>query len=287
MKMKNERKINKKKDKDIWMKGYILSVSALLLFSVVISFARNTETLKQQMKDSYHNAVQISKLKYFINDISEDLGNLILVDYITDNSSASTYNINIIDNISINKTKFLADYSPFLQGYGNITGTNISFSYSDPLIVNFNNGMQYSSKLEGTSVIFRNATGNSPITNYTITLVANTAYTNYTEFNWEASGTYITIYYSDTSPPHTFTKSGYINSSLLNQFTINYSSGNVTILAGLVDGAGNAIGVNQSLPTQLSSIIINSTMAEALPIAYNPSLNISILNANYAANVPA
>jgi hypothetical protein len=269
------------------MKGYILSVSALLLFSVVISFARNTESIKQQMKDSYHNAVQISKLKYFINDISEDLGNLILVNYMTDNTSASTYNISIIDNMAINKSQFLSYYPTFLQGYGNITGANISFSYSDPLIVNFNNGMQYSSTLNGTSMSLKNSTGTSPITNYSISIVANAPYTTYTEFNWEASGTYVTIQYSDTSPPHTFTKSGYINSSLLNQFTINFSSDNAIILAGLVDGAGNAIEVNQTLPGHLSSITINSMMTEALPIAYNPSLNISILNANYTSNVPA
>jgi hypothetical protein len=282
--MKNQKNKNNEKGNAL-MKGYILSVSALLLFSVVIMFARDVEFVKQEMKDSYHNAVQISKLNYFINDISSDLQNLVFVDYVMNNVSADMYNITIIDNMSINKTSFFSNYIQFLQGYANITGANISFSYYDPLIVNFNNRMQYSSKLDGTSIIFKNSSGTSSAAGYNISITANVAYVNYTEWSWAANGTYINIYYS--GPSQSFTKSGYINASVLNQFVINYSSGNVKILAGLVDGAGNAIEVNQTLPNHLSSVRINSTLPSVLPIYYNTGLNISYLNTNYAANVPA
>ena len=279
---KDKKKSNAKNNSK--MKGYILSISALLLFSVIIMFARDIESTKQEMKNSYHDAVQISKLNYFIEDISGDFQNLIFVDYLTNNVSANVYNISITDNMSINKTKFLSDYSSFLQGYGNVTGANISLSYSDPLIVNFNNGMQYSSKLNATQIVFKNSTGTSAATQYIISISADTPYTNYTEWNWIANGTYVNIYYSD--PSYAFNKSGYINSSILNQFVINYSSGDVKILAGLLDGGNNAIGVNQTLPVHLSSVRINSTISGVLPIYFNAGLNISYINAKYNTNVP-
>ena len=271
--------------KDLVWKGYILSVSALLLFTVIIGFARETESMKQQMKSSYHNAVQVSKLNYFVNDISSDMQNLVFADYIMQNYSSDTYLVSITDSMSINKTSFLSNYASFLQGYGNVTGANISFSYLDPLIVNFNNGMQYSSKLDGTSIQFKNSTGPSPAVAYNISISTNEAYTGYTAWNFVASGTYINLYY--TGPSQSFASSGYINSSLLNQFVINYSSGNVKILAGLIDGAGNSIGVNQTIPSHLTYVRINSTMQGALPISYNTPLVISYLNANYSSNLPA
>jgi len=270
---------------DLVWKGYILSVSALLLFSVIIGFARETESMKQQMKSSYHNAVQVSKLNYIVNDISADMQSLVFADYVMQNYSSDAYLVSITDSMSVNKTSFMSNYASFLQGYGNVTGANISFSYSDPLVVNFNNGMMYSSKLDGTSVIFKNSTGASTAATYNISISANAAYTGYTAWSWVASGTYINVFYND--PSNTFNSSGYINSSVLNQFVINYSSGNVNILAGIVDGAGNSIGVNQTLPSHLTSVRINSTQQGALPISYNTGLNISYLNANYSSNLPA
>jgi len=268
----------------VW-KGYILSISALLLFSVIIGFARETESMKQQMKSSYHNAVQVSKLNYMVNDISTDMQNLVFADYMMQNYSSDTYLASITDSMSINKTSFLSSYSSFLQGYGNVTGANISFSYSDPLVVSFNNSMVYSSKLDGTSALFKNSSGPSVAAAYNISISANAAYTNYTAWSWTASGTYINIFYTD--PSNNFNSSGYINSSVLNQFVMNYPSGSVKILAGLVDGAGNSIGVNQTLPGHLTSVRINSTQQGALPISYNTGLNVSYLNANYSSNLPA
>lgn len=270
---------------DLVWKGYILSISALLLFSVIIGFARETESMKQQMKSSYHNAVQVSKLNYFINDISTDMQNLVFADYTMQNYSDDTYLLSITDSMSINKTSFLSNYISFLQGYSNVTGANISFSYSDPLVVNFNNSMAYSSKLDGTSVIFKNSTGTSTATAYNISISANAAYAGYAAWSWTASGTYINVFYTD--PSNSFNSSGYINSSVLNQFVISYSSGNVTIRVGLVDGAGNSIGVNQTLPSHLTFVRMNSTMQGALPMSYNTGLNISYLNANYSSNLPA
>ena len=280
-------KIRKERDsREDGMRGYILSISTILLFATIIMFARDTESFKQQMKSSYHDAVQISRLNYIMNDISLDMRNLVSVDYSAQNSSGLIYNITITDSASINKTKFLSDYTPFLQGYGNITGANISLSYSDPLTVTFGNGMRYSSALDGSSIVLRNSTGISPATGYNLSISANSAYVNYTEWNWTAGGTYVSIHYSDTSPSHTFDKYGYINASVTNMFVINYTSGNVTIIAGPISGAGNSIEVNQTLPGHLSSVQVNSTMQGPLPIYYNSGLNISYLNSAYNYYVP-
>jgi len=271
---------------EILFKGYILSISVLLLFSIVIGLARSAESMKQEMKSSYQNSVQVSKLGYFIDDISGDIQNLVSVNYKMNNASSDTYNVSISDNITINKMAFLANYSSFLQGYGNVTGANISFSYSDPLTINFSNGMRYISPFNRYYVLFRNSSNSSQASRYDIAVYSNRSYSNYNEWGWAPSGTFVSVYYSD--PTRSFTTSGYINPAFLNTFIIRYSGGQeVRIYAGTIDGIRNSIEVNQTSLVYLTFVSINATMPSALPASYNMGLNISYLNTNYSASVPA
>ncbi|MEM2974371.1 MAG: hypothetical protein QW112_01960 [Candidatus Micrarchaeia archaeon] len=274
------------KTHDKLLKGYILSISAILLFSVVLGLARDTDYIKQQMKSSYYNSLQMSRLGYISDDISADMRNLVLLKYMAVNSSSAIYEISLADNMSLNKIDFLSKYHSFLQGYSNVTGANISLSNSDPFTIKFNNSIIYSSALNGTSAVFKNSTGSTTIVaGYNITISAASVYANYTEWNWTENGTYISLRYSD--PNGSFVKSGYINESVLNVFTIRYSSGNVSVLAGLIDGVANSVGFNQTAPLRLTMFGINTTVIGALPATYGAELNISYSNSNYSASLSA
>lgn len=266
------------------MKGYFIALVTLLLFTILLRSAGEAAVAREQFRAITLSAFPMEKIGYIAEDISRDLQRLTAISF---NASNTSTRITVIENLSINKSIFFQSYTAFLTNYSNATATNISFSYGDPLTAFIPGNLQYSSNFNNRSFFFRNTTGASGVSEYRITLISSTNYTNITEPSWMVSGTYLVINYTD--PVKTYNQAGYVNGSVLNTLDIQYPGGeHVYVYVGPVAGQANALQINQSTLSPLASINMTAVFPYSLALkgTWSCGLNITLPTANYTASVP-
>lgn len=259
------------------MRGFVLSLISLLLFYTVLLYAIGVVGVIEQSRVAETSVFAAERMGYLVDDLSSDISNLVMVQQVQ--------NITISDNFAINKSQFFAQYLPLIANYSNISGANMSISYSDPLAVNFLNSIQYSTKSDGTYWLLKNQSGPVATQYYHITIIANEKYSTYFDWSWVTNGTYVNISYSD--PVRTFSESGYINASVLNTFEIRYGANwKILIYAGLIEGNTNAFAVNQTVSGLLSRTNLTISVAPS-SATYNIQANIILPTANFSSSLPA
>jgi hypothetical protein len=171
-----------------------------------------------------------------------------------------------------------------MKNYSNATGVNFSLLYSNPIVVNYF-GAHYYSFFNGTILFVNDSFPGStlPFTFYEITINANESYISYDEWDWKTTGTYVRINYSD--PNNSFLKEGYINPSTVNEFLIQYPSGNVTILTGRIDTYRNSFALNQNGQVKYLKLIAYPNPSQS-DLFFNIKMDFKILDANYSSFIP-
>lgn len=257
------------------MKGYVLSLLSVLLFSVLFLFVQDMLSARNKILKSLQESLYVEKIGFVLNDLQLDIRNSVALDYDQNDT------IMITDNFAINKSQFFSALSTAVSNYANKTNANISIAYFDPLQITIGNAI-YSSYFDGY-VKFLNQSGDTNVQFYNIQIVANQSYINYTEWSWQTSGLHVVVNYSD--PTSAFVSSGYVDPTTENLFVINYSTGNVTILVGPVDTRNGSFALNQS--GQLSLLNLTAGLSFSVSPSYNIIANISSLAANFYGPLPA
>jgi hypothetical protein len=256
-------------------KGYLMAVLAIFVIIMLYYYYSEINKIKLDINSRNLKLISIEKLGYYVDDIIDDIRNVIAVD--------NQGNLTIVENLSINKSKFFSDYTNFVPNYFNSTGVIFAFNYSDPITVNYFDANYYS--YFNGSILFVNdsqAESRLPFSFYEIIVRANESYTGYDEWNWQTTGTYVRINYSDKS--NSFIKEGYINPAVANAFKIYYPSGTVAINTGMIGTYGNSFALYQN--GQITYFKLMAYPSSQSDLYFNIKVNMSILGTNYSSSIP-
>lgn len=125
--------------------------------------------------------------------------------------------------------------------------------------------------------------------NYYIKINVNSASSSRTSWSFGASGTYVTLDYSDLN--YTYKQSGYINSSQncnVNKFTLNYNSDKLTIDICKLNSKSGTLIIDENV-VSTNNIDLNITISSEQNIDnayYNIDLNYILGNTRYIGYLP-
>jgi len=269
-------------------RGYILTLVVIMLFSVLALYATNSVSNRQQQRAVLQNQFYAEKASYVLEDVAQDIRyNVLKLDM-----PANSTQLFLFENLSLNKTTFLPSYASFLQNYSPNMNTNISLGYSDPIGIVFSNGFRYQSNFSNRQIDFYNLSGGpAAVAGYYVSINSSQASSTYSLPSFMANGTFVFVNFTDLAKPSkSFTASGYVDPTVLNQFDIKYSGNNhVYVNIGLIDGRQNSYQMQQVGITALTihSLAVNRTVKDGLYAAYMLPVNITFPNMNFTGNLPA
>jgi hypothetical protein len=272
-------------------RGYILSLVVIMLLSVLALYATDAATQKQQAHALLQKQFYTEKAVFVIDDMSQDIRSVLSLDYPV-NSTQVAFG----ENLVVNKSSFLANYSDFISNFSQLENANVSFTYSDPLGMSLSNGLVYTSNFTNRQIDFYNSSdGPAAVTAYYISINSSQASSTYslpTSFSptFIANWTFVFFNFTDLSKPSkSFTASGFVDPAALNQFDVKYPGNNhVYVNVGLVDGRQNAYQMQQVGVTALAghSLIMNLTIRDGLYSAYDLPLNITMPGVDFIDRLP-
>ncbi|VVB73726.1 Uncharacterised protein [uncultured archaeon] len=269
------------------MKGYILSLMMLMLMSVISIYAADAVAQKQQAHSLLQKQFYTEKTAYFLDDMAQDVRYVLRLDY-PSNSAQLVFR----ENLAVNKSQFLANYSSFLGNFSQTTNTNVSFAYSDPLGIEVSNGLTYLSNFTNQRVDLYNMTGGpAAVAAYYISINSSQERSAVLPISFVGSGTYVWINYTDLAKPaKSFVDSGFVDPTALSTYEIKYGAGRSVFLSlGLVDGRQNAYRLEQSgiLAVAGHSLEVNCTAPGSLYAFYTLPLNITLPGSGFTGRLPA
>jgi len=267
-------------------RGYILSLVVIMLLSVLALYANDAATQKQRAHTFLQKQFYTEKTVFIIDDMAQDVRSVLSLDYPAD-STQLIFN----ENLVVNKSQFLANYSDFISNFSQLENANVSFAYSDPLGILLSNGLVYTSNFTNQQIDLYNSIGGAAaITAYYMSINSSQASSAYSLPTFMANGTLVFLNFTDLAKPSkSFTASGFVDPAVPNQFDIKYSGNNhVYVNIGLVDGRQNSYQMQQVGVTALAghSLIANLTTRDGLYAAYNLPLNITMPGVNFIDRLP-
>lgn len=270
-------------------KGVMLSLVVVLLLTLVVLFATDIVSTKNQFQSYERRAFESEKIGYYLDDVVEDIRTVTRIE-----TPANSTNITIVDTLSINKTIFFSDYDSFLSNYSNTTGADFSINFSDPLTIIFDNDFVYQSAFSANGMFFYNASGPATVSEYRIKIISNTSATD-SSFNFNKTpkappATFVELIYIDPDVRKTNIQSGFIDPTKETTAIIKFgASKRITVTFGLAESRINAVLINQTDVLAISELTINvnRTTKPALVATYNLPMNIILPTSNFTGNLPA
>lgn len=266
-------------------KGYILTLSTVTLFAIVVYFVLESNALSSKHNSFVIGSLGTSRVSYFVDDVTDDLRPMLSYDR---NRTWLTFS----ENLTYNKTVFFSGYAAFLSNnYASISGMNTTIGYGDSLEIRFTDGLVYSSNFSNQRIDFFNASGNTTgINRYEFYIVSRNHTDGYVDPVWTAGGVYLYVNYTDPDPSASFVREGYVDPAVQNTLKIDFGSGQIVYISvGAIDGRQNVVSLNQTNIYVLTSVALSANRTSDYPIAaaYNTPLNVTFQNSNFSAGVPA
>ena len=281
-KIKRRNKKNKSNDEETrreYRKGYLMTAMVILILLMLYHYYTEANKIKLNIRSRNLNLISIEKIGYYVDDVVDDIRNVLSVD--------NKENLTVVENLYINKSRFFSEYSTFISEYFDNIGINLTLSYLDPIKISYF-GANYYSFFNGTIIFVNDSRSGAelPFDVYYIEIKSNETYSDYTEWDWRPTGTYVIINYSDPDPAQSFVREGYVNPALENEFVIYYSSGNVVIKVGRIGTYKNSFALHQNGQIKYMKLIAHPSVNPQSDLYFNIKAEFNILNANYSSFIP-
>ena len=232
------------------MRGFVISISALLLFSVIVSFVFFLY---------YENSVLENRLStrgappsFVFDDIAADL-NAISNLNISANRSNATLSVQAQGAFSnAPNASTYSSYAHFLStNYSNLTNSNLSLDASGlsdgSAEALFSNGLAFSYAYAGASKssVFSTSSSDTDASAYEVNVSVDRQRNNYIPWSSSPNGNLnVTLRITDRSG--TISSIVTLNRSSANSFIVMYQGGQLAVRAGKIGAADGALQINPS-----------------------------------------
>lgn len=234
------------------MRGFVISISILLLFSVILSFVLFLYHENARAEAKLARAHSIPSPAYFFDDVATDLSSL-LSHNITALRDNTTLRIRIQGSFANppSAANFTAYSSLLSSGYSNLTNSNLSLDAAGLADgtgeAAFSNGLLFSYAYTGASksAFLSSSANDTGASAYEINVSVDRNRQSYNPWSSSPGGDLnVTLRIMDRSGNLTSIVS--LNRSAVNAYTVAYQGGSLIIRAGKIGAANGALEVNPS-----------------------------------------
>ena len=280
------------------MKGFVISISALLLLSALLVFSQFYLNLNLERESEVVSVFSVEKAGFVRSDLSVDL-NKLLETSVDVNRGVSFTEIFLRDKLpsDLNKLNVLGLRSFLSSVYAK--QQNISIEVDFNKLVDgktelvFSNALQYDySYANDTNVFFYVPASDSNVTVFDINVTVNDSVVSSIPWSLNPSGDInVSLRYEDGNG--VITSSGKLGSSTLNTFTFNYSGNpndSFSVEIGAIEGSQKALRISESFDNAAtrSSISVRAVVpssSDNLYWFYDADLNFSVADVNSSGKI--
>ena len=280
------------------MKGFVISISALLLLSALLVFSQFYLNLNLERESEVVSVFSVEKAGFVRSDLSVDL-NKLLETSVDVNRGVSFTEIFLRDKLpsDLNKLNVLGLRSFLSSVYAK--QQNISIEVDFNKLVDgktelvFSNALQYDySYANDTNVFFYVPASDSNVTVFDINVTVNDSVVSSIPWSLNPSGDInVSLRYEDGNG--VITSSGKLDSSTLNTFTFNYSGNpndSFSVEIGAIEGSQKALRISESFDNAAtrSSISVRAVVpssSDNLYWFYDADLNFSVADVNSSGKI--
>ncbi|MBS3058805.1 MAG: hypothetical protein J4224_00060 [Candidatus Diapherotrites archaeon] len=275
------------------MKGFVISISALLLLSALLVFSQFYLNLNLERESEVVSVFSVEKAGFVKSDLSFDL-NKLLETSVDVNRGVSFTEIFLRDKLpsDLNKLNVLGLRSFLSSVYAK--QQNISIEVDFNKLVDgktelvFSNALQYDySYANDTNVFFYVPASDSNVTVFDINVTVNDSVVSSIPWSLNPSGDInVSLRYEDGNG--VITSSGKLDSSTLNTFTFNYSGNpndSFSVEIGAIEGSQKALRISESFDNSAAQAVISIRVVAPSPSEklfwfYDADLNFSVADVN-------
>lgn len=274
-------------------KGFVISFAAILLVSVVLLFALYYADKNFKEEKAITENLKVMLAGFVADDVASDVQKIVGASVEINQRDANTL-IKVNDRLpgKINKTE-LSYLEDFLEDdYNSMQNCFLDVNFEELIDgkseLIFSNGLQYDYNSEGDpEMIFYNPGSDAGVLAYDINIHVTGNLQSSTAWSYASGGDiYINLHYTD-SHDNEITESGSLDSSLNNQYTLNYSGGvsQILINVGIFNGNSKALKITESVlaANVKATVDLGTTIAspsDELTWHYNADLNYSTEDVN-------
>jgi len=280
------------------LKGFVISISALLLLSALLVFSQFYLNLNLERESEVVSVFSVEKAGFVRSDLSVDL-NKLLETSVDVNRGVSFTEIFLRDKLpsDLNKLNVLGLRSFLSSVYAK--QQNISIEVDFNKLVDgktelvFSNALQYDySYANDTNVFFYVPASDSNVTVFDINVTVNDSVVSSIPWSLNPSGDInVSLRYEDGNG--VITSSGKLDSSTLNTFTFNYSGNpndSFSVEIGAIEGSQKALRISESFDNAAtrSSISVRAVVpssSDNLYWFYDADLNFSVADVNSSGKI--
>ena len=280
------------------LKGFVISISALLLLSALLVFSQFYLNLNLERESEVVSVFSVEKAGFVKSDLSFDL-NKLLETSVDVNRGVSFTEIFLRDKLpsDLNKLNVLGLRSFLSSVYAK--QQNISIEVDFNKLVDgktelvFSNALQYDySYANDTNVFFYVPASDSNVTVFDINVTVNDSVVSSIPWSLNPSGDInVSLRYEDGNG--VITSSGKLDSSTLNTFTFNYSGNpddSFSVEIGAIEGSQKALRISESFDNAAtrSSISVRAVVpssSDNLYWFYDADLNFSVADVNSSGKI--
>ena len=280
------------------MKGFVISISALLLLSALLVFSQFYLNLNLERESEVVSVFSVEKAGFVRSDLSVDL-NKLLETSVDVNRGVSFTEIFLRDSLpsDLNKLNVLGLQSFLSSVYAK--QQNISIEVDFNKLVDgktelvFSNALQYDySYANDTNVFFYVPASDSNVTVFDINVTVNDSVVSSIPWSLNPSGDInVSLRYEDGNG--VITSSGKLDSSTLNTFTFNYSGNpndSFSVEIGAIEGSQKALRISESFDNAATraSILVRAvapSSSDNLYWFYDADLNFSVADVNSSGKI--
>jgi hypothetical protein len=261
-------------------KGFVITISAILLLTAVLLLDRSNQKMSKEHETAVIDSQAVDSAEYFFDDVADDLRNLLGPQVlIARNSSESS--ITFIEQLPLNTSSLLSNYSSFIAGYSQSVNAQASLDTSGILNGNllvFSNGLGY--YRNATAVKFYSPNGSTNSTAYALNISSNAYRTSENISSIPQSGAVkLTLHYMDLNG--SIDLSGAFDPSAQSIYAVSYQGSSLTLRLGNISGSTDSLSVEQNGSIQLAfNLTARGGWNTSLGYAYNANLSYSQLNVN-------
>lgn len=277
-------------------RGFIFSLSALLIVSLMVLFAFSLLTFFNQTSAQSVEAHLMQRNAFIQNDLSKDVS-LILGTKIHSYASSNSVVLNLRDRLpgDVNKSKLL-DWKQFVdQNYAsrnNVSmNADVSSAADGQTELFLGNDLEYRYAYSNKSQTQLFSPTNQTIQRMDLNILVNQSAISSTAWAWNPSGDLnVTLRYSDGNASNSINTSGFLDSTIVNQYSFQYSvnpSDVMVIKIGPMGAFNKTLRIDANFLTSTTRADTDLNIWLPLSASISPSrhnLNIDLLQGDWNAS---
>jgi len=264
-------------------KGFVISISALLLLMVIVLFSQGNKKRTMEDEKAIIDSDSIDSAAYFFDDVADDLAYILGPGVeISRNSSESSITFREQLPRSADEGSLLSNYSRFLADYSERMNAEVYLNLSgisNGTLLIFSNDLRYDRN--STSAKFYSSSGSTNASAYEISIYSGSYRISEDISNLSGSGTMkLIIHYSDLNGSIDVSGAFDPNSQAIYSATYGGDSpGSLLIRLGNLSGKTGSMGVEQAGSVGIwLNLTARGGWNRSLDYAYNANMSYRQVN---------